>query len=383
MLERWTRTVLRLRFVVLALWLAVLVGGAYSAHRLPALLSNSFAVPETESERAREILGRDFGEQPEGTFIVVFEVTRSSKELEGDLHRRVARAAKLVPTGRADELRDGDGILYGEIDTTLDLAEAKRYTGTLRRSLGAYAGPRTYVTGQPAIQHDLDPILSHDLRRAELVASTARTRDPRRRSRPLPCRRRFPSSSRPARSRRPSASSTLLAHIGPMTTYVTDLVELIGLGLAIDYSLLIVLRFREEAAGERPTDEAVVRTMATAGRAVVSSGLAVALGLAVLLFVPVPFIRSLGVGGLLVPLVSIAAVLTLQPALLSVFGERGTRRLGELPQLGGGADVITRRRRVRLLGAARRGHHATRPRSVSRSARCCSSPWPRPSSHSS
>jgi RND superfamily putative drug exporter len=66
--------------------------------------------------------------------------------------------------------------------------------------------------------------------------------------------------------------------------------------------------------------------MATAGRAVVVSGLAVALGLALLLFVPVPFIRSLGIGGLLIPLASIAAALTLQPVLLSMLGARGAGR---------------------------------------------------------
>jgi RND superfamily putative drug exporter len=67
--------------------------------------------------------------------------------------------------------------------------------------------------------------------------------------------------------------------------------------------------------------------MATAGRTVVASGLAVAVWLAVLLVVPVPFMRSLGIAGLLIPLVSIAAVVTLQPALLSILGERGTRGL--------------------------------------------------------
>ena len=111
-----------------------------------------------------------------------------------------------------------------------------------------------------------------------------------------------------------------------MATYVTNLVQLIGLGIAIDYSLLIVYRFREELARGVPKDDAIVRTMETAGRAVVFSGAAVALGLAVLLFMPLPFMRSMGVGGFLIPIVSIIAAVTLQPALLSVFGRRGTTR---------------------------------------------------------
>ena len=113
-----------------------------------------------------------------------------------------------------------------------------------------------------------------------------------------------------------------LAHSLSMVAYVTNLVELIGLALAIDYSLLIVHRFREELGRGLAVPDAVARTMATAGRSVVFSGLAVAAGLAVLLFMPVPFIRSMGVGGLLIPLVSIAAALTLQPVLLSLLGRR-------------------------------------------------------------
>src|SRR5207253_4232877 len=108
---------------------------------------------------------------------------------------------------------------------------------------------------------------------------------------------------------------------------VTNLVELIGLALAVDYSLLVVYRFREELERTDAVDEAVVRTMTTAGRSVVFSGATVALGLALLLFIPVPFVRSLGIGGLLIPLVSVAAATTLLPALLSVYGRRGSARL--------------------------------------------------------
>src|SRR5207245_7943594 len=118
-----------------------------------------------------------------------------------------------------------------------------------------------------------------------------------------------------------------VAHVVTMATYVTNLVELIGLALAIDYSLLVVYRFREElACSEGTVADAVVRTMRTAGRSVVFSGATVAMGLALLLFIPVPFVRSLGVGGVLIPLVSIGAALTLLPALLSLYGRRGSAR---------------------------------------------------------
>ena len=119
----------------------------------------------------------------------------------------------------------------------------------------------------------------------------------------------------------------IVAHYMTTAVYVTNLVQLIGLGIAIDYSLLIVYRFREELELAESKDEAIVRTMATAGRAVVFSGATVAIGLSLLLFMPLPFMVSMGVGGFLIPLMSIVAAITLQPALLSLFGRRGIRRV--------------------------------------------------------
>jgi RND superfamily putative drug exporter len=114
----------------------------------------------------------------------------------------------------------------------------------------------------------------------------------------------------------------ILAHVFEMATYVTNIVSLIGIAIAIDYSMLVVFRFREELARNRDPHEALLHMMATAGRATIFSGLTVAIGLALLAFMPLPFIRSMGIGGLLVPLVSVAASASLLPALLSLLGPR-------------------------------------------------------------
>ena len=82
---------------------------------------------------------------------------------------------------------------------------------------------------------------------------------------------------------------------------MTNIVTLIGLAIAIDYSMLVVFRFREELARGLEVREALLRTMETAGRATVFSGMTVAIGLALLAFMPLPFIRSMGLGGLLIP----------------------------------------------------------------------------------
>jgi putative drug exporter of the RND superfamily len=103
---------------------------------------------------------------------------------------------------------------------------------------------------------------------------------------------------------------------------VQFLVSLIGLGVAIDYSLLIVTRWREERAHGRDNHDAIVAAMATAGSAVVFSGVTVAVGLFALVFLPVPFLRSIGYSGMLIPLVSVLVSITALPALLAGIGPR-------------------------------------------------------------
>jgi RND superfamily putative drug exporter len=124
-----------------------------------------------------------------------------------------------------------------------------------------------------------------------------------------------------------SILTTFLLVLG--LTYLTDvsfvvqfLIALVGLGVAIDYSLLLVSRWREERAHGRSNDEAVIIATQTAGHAVLASGVTVAISLLALIVVPVPFLRSMGLGGMLIPLVSVAVVLTLLPALLSKIGPR-------------------------------------------------------------
>jgi len=112
-------------------------------------------------------------------------------------------------------------------------------------------------------------------------------------------------------------------------TYLTDvsfivefLVALIGLGVAIDYSLILVNRWREERDHGRDNHDAVVVAMETAGHAVVFSGVTVAIGLLALVVLPVPFMRSIGLGGALIPLASVLTTLTLTPAILGGIGPR-------------------------------------------------------------
>src|SRR6185312_14756547 len=113
-----------------------------------------------------------------------------------------------------------------------------------------------------------------------------------------------------------------LTRISGVTPIVQFLIALVGLGVAIDFSLLICMRWREERAHGREGDEAIVRAMETAGRAVLFSGTTVAIGLLALIALPLPFLRSMGYGGMLIPIMSVAVALTLLPVVLHSLGRR-------------------------------------------------------------
>ncbi|MFI7586644.1 MMPL family transporter [Spongisporangium articulatum] len=115
---------------------------------------------------------------------------------------------------------------------------------------------------------------------------------------------------------------TLLTEVTEVSFVVQFLISLVGLGVAIDYSLLVVSRWREERARGVPNHEAVVVSMKTAGHAVLASGITVAISLLAMVLVNVPLLRSMGYGGMLIPLMSVLVVLTLLPATLSLIGPR-------------------------------------------------------------
>jgi RND superfamily putative drug exporter len=117
-----------------------------------------------------------------------------------------------------------------------------------------------------------------------------------------------------------------LATVTEVSVIVQFLVALIGLGIAIDYALLVVVRWREERGRHSSEDVAVRHAMEHAGSAVVFSGTTVAIAMLALIAVPVPVLRSIGIAGLLIPLVSVAVATTLLPVVLSTFGPRLDRR---------------------------------------------------------
>jgi RND superfamily putative drug exporter len=329
-MERWTRFVLRHRWLVLGGWAVVFVAAALASSRLSSLLTNRFTLPGTDTERVERILDERFGQTSTGSFTVVARIDGDAAGSIEDVRAAAAAAARELPTGRLVSVQAvGDDVVSAQIVSELQPAEAKGHTAAMRDALGRVDGATLYLTGQAAIEHDLDPVFEEDLLKGELIAITCAL---------ILLIWTFGTLSFlvPFAFALVTIPTTLgiawiFANAMELTTYLTNMVTLIGIGIAIDYSLLIVYRFREELRGGAAGDDAIVRTMATAGRAVVFSGIAVAIGLALLLFMPLPFMRGFGVGGLIIPTVSVIAAVTLLPVFLSLFG-RALDRVRLLPR---------------------------------------------------
>jgi uncharacterized membrane protein YdfJ with MMPL/SSD domain len=316
-MERWTRAMIRHRWTVVAAWAVVFLVSLVAMSGLSDLLTNRFTLPGTDTAKAEEILEERFGQKTTGSFSVVVEGQPGSSEgLVPDVRAAAERAAGELPTGQLAGVQAvSRSVVSALIVSNLEPADAKGYTDDMRAAAGDIAGAELYVSGQAAIEHDLDPVFASDLKVGELfiavpiallilvfVFGTLAFL--------LPFV--FAAAAIPVTL----GIIWIFANFMELTTYLQNLVMLIGLGIAIDYSLLVVYRYREELGGGKSKEDAIVRTMQTAGRAVVFSGTAVGIGLALMLFMPLPFMRGFGIGGLVIPLVSVLCALTLLPVLM-------------------------------------------------------------------
>jgi RND superfamily putative drug exporter len=327
---RWTRVVVAHRRVVLALWFVLLAAGMAGWLNVGKLLTNRFSVPGSDSERGLDVLRTRFGERGDGTFTLVVSSGTAAVDLAA-VRAAGERAAGAIRGGKAGiPTVAGTGLAYVQINDPLQAADAKNYTAQMRRAIGSLPGARTYLTGFPALSHDVQPIYNRDLGKGEAIAAPIAL---------LVLLFMFGTLGAvivPFAFVLATLPTTLglvwiVAHFGNMAQYVTNIVTLIGFAIAIDYSMLVVFRYREQLSAEDDPATALETTMATAGRATLFSGLTVAIGLALLLLMPLPFMRSMGAGAVLIPLVSIAASATLLPALLAVLG-RGVNRFRVIPR---------------------------------------------------
>jgi len=354
---RFTRWILRHRLVVALAWVVIALAAFASTQPASDALSQEFSLPGRESTTANEAveaaLGtggpRAFGplvpvvQLPEGT-------TVDSPGVRAELGRAFGRIAAAVPGGRAaDFATTGDRVFVSEDGRTaygviwyrpspvaFDSAGPSLEAAQKAATGVTVAGEPVRITGYDALSGDagggegpsvLVEVLIGGVFALLILAFV------------------FGSLTAlvPLLIAAISIPTTFLvlwpiAEVTEVSVVVQFLVALIGLGVAIDYALLVVMRWREERVHGRDNREAVVASMQHAGGAVILSGAAVAIGLLALMVLPVPFLRSIGFGGMLIPLVSVLVSVTLLPVLLDTLGPRldrvGFRRRTESTQEG-------------------------------------------------
>jgi putative drug exporter of the RND superfamily len=326
---RFSRWVLTHRLLVVLGWVLVAGAGAATAGRTVDALSYDFGLPGQPAYEANQAILAEYGGGGLNDPLVLTVRgadlgTAAAKQDFAAAARRVAGPdARLVTPTDADALVAPDGtravaLVYPPAEPGAD--PYARALPALTRAAAATTvlGAPLEVTGTPALQEGggdsrgvlievvlgaVGALVVLALVFASLLAFV------------------------PLLVAAVSILSTFLALLG--LTALTDvsfvvqyLIGLIGLGVAIDYSLLIVMRWREERAHGADNETAVRTAMLTAGRSVVFSGTTVAVSLAALIVVPLPFLRSIGLGGLLIPVLSVLTSLTLVPVLLATAGPR-------------------------------------------------------------
>ena len=339
MMTTITRWVLAHKGTVAIFWILVTVVGIASVGQATKAFSNTFSVPGREGYETNSAILQRFHQGgrnapllgvvtlPAGTSVSSAPVRAGLEQVQAKLRAALpgARIASFASTGSRTFV-SGDGrttfvLAYPRPDNQAfgaNTRAAKRATAALAGD--RVAGAPVYVTGVDALQNQtggsggpgvflesllggLGALVVLAFVFASLLAFV------------------------PLVMAIVSIMSTFLilwgvGSVTAVSSIVEFLVALIGLGIAIDYSLLIVVRWREERAHGHDGDEAVVRAMATAGRAVVFSGTTVAIGLLAMIVLPLPFLRSIGYAGMLIPLISVIVATTLLPLVLVKLGNR-------------------------------------------------------------
>jgi len=335
-MERFARLVMHHRRIVSAVWLLLFLGGLFSVSPLSERWSLDFSLPGQPGDDAEQQLIDSYGVSTFDAYIAV--VTVPEGETVAQRQAAVAgvfataaaavsdvqlRVVDLASTGDPGFVTDDERTTYALIQAPVPVKFGPYVETQLDPALDNAAAAEGFDSGLTSYgllaaggeQEEANFVLVETL-----LAATGAL---------LVLLFVFASflALLPLLIAGVSILTTFMLVLG-LTTFsdvsiiVQFLVALIGLGVAIDYSLILVSRWREERAHGRSNEEAVVVAMKTAGHAVMASGITVAISLLALLIVPVPALRSMGIAGMLIPLVSVAAVLTLLPALLSSIGPR-------------------------------------------------------------
>ncbi len=332
--DRLGRFVVHRRRAVIGAWAILLLTAVPFAPRVgDALRAGGFSLDDLESSRAREVLRTELNAPPSAVVLVVhserwlagspeFETAAAETIRDVPGTRHVAGlVSHLVAPGQVSADRR---TVYDIVLLDLPPDDSPEALPGLEASLRPVAGLEVGLAGGPAFYGDVQAVSEADLQRSEIISLPLAA---------LALLFVFGSVVAAAVPLAVGGAAVfvalgiiyLVAGATPMSIFVLNLATLLGLGLGVDYSLLMTSRFREELAARTGPDrvaDAVRVTVATAGRAVFFSGLTVLLGLIGLILFEFMILRSVGIAGAVVVALAVLAALTLQPALLAVVGTR-------------------------------------------------------------
>jgi RND superfamily putative drug exporter len=328
--------VLRHRILVVVFWLGLTVFGGYSAQRVSDRWLESFSIPGYSAYEANQRLVRDFGNGEQAPLVAVVHARKGGDVTKiAGVRELLAAAAAENPGARYSDYFTTGSTMYVSRDRSTTFAEIfpagqQGFQGvpTIAATRAALHGAppngvETFLTGRDVLQDEssggdngapsvLFEALIGGVGALIILLFVFGT---------------LPAVAMPLLVAVASILNTftlvwLLTYVTSVSIVVQFLIALVGLGVAIDYALLMIFRFREELRHGEDVETAIVETMRHAGRSVIVSGSTVAVGLLSMVVIPLPFIRSIGFGGMLIPAVSVLAAITLLPAMLSMLGHR-------------------------------------------------------------
>ncbi len=333
--DRLGRFVVRRAWWVVGAWVALLLVAIPYAPQVPGQLSaGGFILDDLESARAKALLGRELGLPPSALVIVFSSPTLQAGTPEFEV--AAADAIRDVPSAphvagivshrlSPSQISADRHTAYDIVLLDLPPDDSPDALPILSERLREAPGLKVELAGGPAFYGDVQSVSEADLRRAEVI------------SLPLAALALLLVFGSVVAAGVPLvvggaavivalAVIFVVASLTPMSIFVLNLATLLGLGLGVDYSLLMTSRFREELAlrpdGPDRVADAVRVTVSTAGRAVFFSGLTVLLGLLGLVLFEFMILRSVGIAGAIVVGLAVVSALTLQPALLTILGSR-------------------------------------------------------------
>src|SRR5216684_786299 len=323
------RMATRYRWLIVGFWMvAVAVALPFAPQTSGVLHSGGFVSPDIESERAVYLLVQKLHLNQ-----TIVQVIFTSQNYTADSPKFIQETQTALAGVRS--MQEVSGVVsftdnprqisldryaaYVNVLLKPDPDSAPKLLPEFEHHLQSVPDLKTSIGGGPVFYEDIQAVSERDLRRAEMLAFPFAV------IALLLVFRSVVAAVLPALVGGGAviASLALLFGLGQITTlsiFVLNITTLFGLGLGVDYSLFIVSRFREELAHGRNVEEAVAATVATAGRAVIFSGLTVSIGLFGLTFFRVYVLSSVGIAGVLVVLLAVIAAITLLPAALAIIG---------------------------------------------------------------